>query len=94
MDNVIRDKIISITQDKIILQKFFETKNLNLQKLVAIYNDYNINIEKMKQVTKEYTESTPKPPSTDRMKKCWRCDSHPQRKCPTCYVRVIRNILK
>ncbi|GAB1860129.1 Retrotransposon gag domain-containing protein [Camponotus japonicus] len=91
MDNVIRDKIISITQDKIILQKFFETKNLNLQKLVAIYNDYNINIEKMKQVTKEYTESTPKPPSTNRMKKCWRCDSHPQRKCPTCYSNNKKN---
>lgn len=58
-----------------------------------MYNDYKINdeTEKMKQVTKEYTESTPKPPSTDRMKTCWRCDSHPQRKCPACYSNNKKN---
>ncbi|XP_025265677.1 uncharacterized protein LOC105251045 isoform X1 [Camponotus floridanus] len=85
VDNVIRDKIISITQDKILLKKFFETKNLDLQKLIAIYNDYNINTEKMKQITKETIESrsTPKPLLNDTKRKCWRCNSqHPLRKCP------------
>ncbi|XP_050449417.1 uncharacterized protein LOC126850444 isoform X2 [Cataglyphis hispanica] len=52
-DSIIRDKIILGTQDKILRKKFFETQNLDLQKLVAIYNDYNINMEKMKEVTKE-----------------------------------------
>ncbi|GAB1860131.1 Retrotransposon gag domain-containing protein [Camponotus japonicus] len=52
-DSIIRDKIILITQDKILRKQFFETKNLDLQKLVVIYNDYNINMEKMKQFTKE-----------------------------------------
>ncbi|GAB1860130.1 Retrotransposon gag domain-containing protein [Camponotus japonicus] len=97
-DSIIRDKIILITQDKILRKKFFETKNLDLQKLVAIYNDYSINIEKMKQltkeninmekkqITKESTENinfTPKPLMNDTRKKCWRCNcQHPLGKCP------------
>jgi len=96
-DSIIRDRIILITQDKILRKKFFEANNLNLQKLVAIYNDYNINIEKMKQVTKETTESkestkestssTQKlpniPNNTINKRKCWRCNhQHPQGKCP------------
>ncbi|XP_029171482.1 uncharacterized protein LOC114940879 [Nylanderia fulva] len=95
-DSIIRDKIILNTQDKILRKKFFEANKLNLQQLVAIYNDYNINIEKMKQVTKETTESTKAPykvdttSSTQKLpinniakKKCWRCNTqHPQGKCP------------
>ncbi|XP_050449420.1 uncharacterized protein LOC126850445 isoform X1 [Cataglyphis hispanica] len=92
-NSIIRDKIILGIQDKILRKKFFETKNLDLQKLVTIYNDYNINTEKMKAVTKESTvnkNSTetinsipPKPPNDDAKKKCWRCNcQHPQGKCP------------
>ncbi|KMQ85995.1 hypothetical protein RF55_15170 [Lasius niger] len=93
-DSIIRDKIILITQDKILRKKFFEANNLNLQKLVAIYNDYNINTEKMKQVTKETTESKEStkestsfiqklPNNTNNKRKCWRCNlQHPQGKCP------------
>lgn len=91
-DSIIRDKIILITQDKILRKKFFEVNNLNLQKLIAIYNDYNINTEKMKQVTKETAESTssvqkqqPINYNNNAKKKvgCWRCNTqHPQGKCP------------
>ncbi|XP_070154475.1 uncharacterized protein [Polyergus mexicanus] len=85
-DSIIRDKIILGTQDKILRKKFLETKNLDLPKLVAIYNDHNINMEKMKEVTKESTESVSsiqKPPNNDIKKKCWRCNcQHPQGKCP------------
>lgn len=94
-DSIIRDKIISITQDKILRKKFFETKNLDLEKLAVIYNDYNMNIVKMKQLTKENIEkkvtkestesasSTPKPLLNDIKRKCWRCNcQHPQGKCP------------
>lgn len=52
-DSLIRDRIILDTHDKILRKKFFEVANLDLQKLVAIYNDYHINIEKMKQVSQE-----------------------------------------
>lgn len=59
---------------------------MDLQKLVAIYNDYNINTEKMKQVTKEnraeVTSVTQKPPDNNTKKGCWRCGrQHPQGKC-------------
>ncbi|XP_029667190.1 uncharacterized protein LOC115237934 isoform X1 [Formica exsecta] len=85
-DSIIRDKIILGTPDKILRKKYLETKNLDLQKLVAIYNDYNINTEKMKEVTKESTESissVQKPPNNDTKRKCWRCNcQHPQGKCP------------
>ncbi|XP_072759356.1 uncharacterized protein [Anoplolepis gracilipes] len=94
-DSIIRDKIILITQDKILRKKFFETKNLDLQKLVVIYNDYSINTEKMKEVTKESTKEVakesvqnPSPfpqklPNNDPKKKCWRCNTqHPLGKCP------------
>lgn len=54
-DSMIRDKIILDTHDKILRKKFFEVDDLDLQKLVTIYNDYNINTEKMKQITKENT---------------------------------------
>ncbi|KAL6262508.1 hypothetical protein P5V15_005307 [Pogonomyrmex californicus] len=85
-DGIIRDKIIFDTHDAILRKKLFEADNLDLQKLVAIYNDYSINIEKMKQVTKEKTtelaSSTQKP--FDNTKRCcWRCGrQHPQGKCP------------
>lgn len=87
-DSIIRDKIILDTHDKILRKKFFEEDNLDLSKLVMIYNDYKINTEKIKEVTKESrTESKnfiPKPSNNDKMKKsCWRCDCHhPFGKCP------------
>lgn len=57
-DSIIRDKIVLDTNDKILRKKFFEVDNLDLPKLVAIYNDYNINTEKMKQITKANTQNT------------------------------------
>ncbi|KYN00225.1 hypothetical protein ALC62_09020 [Cyphomyrmex costatus] len=85
LDSIIRDKIILETYDKILRKKFFEADNLDLPKLVAIYHDYNINTEKMKQVTKEtrdFTNFTPKP-SDNIVRKCWRCNQqHPRGKCP------------
>lgn len=81
-DSLVRDKIILDTHDKILRKKIFEAENLDLQKLIAIYNDYNINTEKMKQITEENrAEPTQKP---DNVKKvCWRCSrSHPLGKCP------------
>jgi len=92
-DSIIRDKIILDTQDKILRKKFFEADNLDLQKLVMIYNDYNINTEKMKpitkektatQITKENAASFTQKPLDNNVKKgnCWRCDhQHPQGKC-------------
>lgn len=89
IDSLVRDKIILDTHDKILRKKFFEADNLDLQKLVAIYNDYHINAEKMKQITKENkTESenlTPPKQVSNSAKKggCWRCGTtHPQGKCP------------
>jgi len=86
-DSIIRDKIILDTHDKILRKKFFEADNLDLQKLVTIYNDYNINTEKMKQISKENKmESenfTPKQVINNVKKGCWRCGTvHPQGKCP------------
>lgn len=95
-DSLIRDKVILETHDTILRKKFLEAENLNLPKLIAIYNDYNINIEKMKQVTQENkTESTSfKQKPTDNATKygggggggggcCWRCGhQHPPKKCP------------
>jgi len=83
IDSIIRDKIILDTHDKILRKKFFEADNLDLSKLVAIYNDYNINTEKMKQVTKENrAEPIPKPSDSNVKKGCWRCGhQHPQGKC-------------
>lgn len=52
-DSIIRDKIILDTHDKILRKKLFDADNLDLSKLIAIYNDFNINTEKMEQVTKE-----------------------------------------
>ncbi|XP_036140436.1 GATA zinc finger domain-containing protein 14 isoform X2 [Monomorium pharaonis] len=49
-DSIIRDKIILDTHDKILRQKFLEADDLNLPKLIAIYNDYT-NTEKRKQFT-------------------------------------------
>lgn len=46
--SIIRDKIIFDTHDRILRQKFFEADNLNLPKLIAIYNDYNIDTKKIK----------------------------------------------
>lgn len=87
LDSIIRDKIILETHDKILRKKFFEADNLDLSKLVAIYHDYDINTEKMKQVTKETradcTSSIPKPPDNIVKRACWRCDEqHPLGKCP------------
>jgi len=83
---MIRDKIILETHDKILRKKFFEADNLDLPKLVAIYHDYNINTEKMKQVTKETrVDSSVTSKSSDNIVKrvCWRCDEqHPLGKCP------------
>lgn len=81
-DSLVRDKIVLDTHDKILRKKLFEAENLDLQKLVAIYNDYNINTEKMKQVTEENrAEPTQKPDNVKRV--CWRCrTSHPIGKCP------------
>lgn len=86
-DSLIRDKIILETHDKILRKKFFEAENLDLQKLVAIYNDYSTNIEKMKQVTQENTtEPSTKPKPVSNVIKsggCWRCGhQHPLGKCP------------
>ncbi|XP_071569396.1 uncharacterized protein [Temnothorax nylanderi] len=85
-ESIIRDKIILDTHDKILRKKFFEADNLDLLKLVAIYNDYNINTEKMKQVTAENkaepTRFPQKPPDNNAKRVCWRCNhQHPQRKC-------------
>ncbi|XP_018049915.1 PREDICTED: uncharacterized protein LOC108688250 isoform X1 [Atta colombica] len=86
LDSMIRDKIILETHDKILRKKFFEADNLDLPKLVAIYHDYNINTEKMKQVTKETrVDSSVTSKSSDNIVKrvCWRCDEqHPLGKCP------------
>ncbi|XP_018339994.1 PREDICTED: uncharacterized protein LOC108747176 isoform X1 [Trachymyrmex septentrionalis] len=86
LDSMIRDKIILETHDKILRKKFFEADNLDLSKLVAIYHDYNINTEKMKQVTKETRadSSVISKPSDNIVKRvCWRCDEqHPHGKCP------------
>ncbi|XP_036140429.1 uncharacterized protein LOC105835272 isoform X2 [Monomorium pharaonis] len=66
-DSIIRDKIILDTQDKILRQKFLEADDLNLSKLIAIYNDYT-NTERRKQFTQF---------------SCWRCGTqHPIRQCP------------
>lgn len=86
-DSIIRDKIVLDTHDKILRKKFFEADNLDLLKLVAIYNDYNINTEKMKQITEENkAESTSFPqklPDNNLKRCCWRCGrQHPQGKCP------------
>jgi len=87
-ESIIRDKIILDTHDNILRKKFFETEYLDLQKIIAIYNDYNINIEKMKQVTKENkTEenSMQKPQFVHDVKRppCWRCArNHPLGRCP------------
>ncbi|XP_024884717.1 uncharacterized protein LOC112462882 [Temnothorax curvispinosus] len=85
-ESIIRDKIILDTQDKILRKKFLEAVNLDLLKLVAIYNDFNINTEKMKQVTAENraepTSSPQKPPDNDAKKVCWKCNhQHPHGKC-------------
>ncbi|XP_032672304.1 uncharacterized protein LOC116844617 isoform X2 [Odontomachus brunneus] len=87
-DSLIRDRIILDTNDKILRKKYFEASNLDLQKLVAIYNDYHTNIEKMKLVSQEnQAESTSsiKSKPIDHVVKgcCWRCGLyHPQKKCP------------
>jgi hypothetical protein len=96
-ESIIRDKIILDIHDDILRKKFFETENLDLQKIIAIYNDYNINIEKMKQVTKENKIKEEnsvckpqyvccvKPHNVHDVKRppCWRCArNHPQGKCP------------
>ncbi|XP_036140440.1 uncharacterized protein LOC105828516 isoform X2 [Monomorium pharaonis] len=66
-DSIIRDKIIFDTYDKILRQKFLEADDLNLPKLIAIYNDYT-NTERRKQFTQF---------------SCWRCGTkHPQNQCP------------
>lgn len=58
-ESLILDKVILDIPDKILRKKLFEVDDLDLQKLVAIYNDYSTNIEKMKQVTQENkTEAT------------------------------------
>ncbi|XP_024892276.1 uncharacterized protein LOC112467741 isoform X3 [Temnothorax curvispinosus] len=85
-ESVIRDKIILDTHDKILRKKFFEADDLDLLKLVAIYNDYNINTEKMKQVTAENkaepTRFPQKPPDNNAKRVCWRCNhQHPLGKC-------------
>lgn len=69
----------------------FEVDDIDLQKIVAVYNDYIIDTEKMKQITKESqakaktstqmsaTGATPKKVGGG----CWRCGhTHPQGKCP------------
>ncbi|XP_011331521.2 uncharacterized protein LOC105275970 isoform X1 [Ooceraea biroi] len=95
-ESIIRDKIILDTHDKILRKKLFDAKDLDLQKIIAMYNDYNINIEKMKQVTKEnrteqensmqksqlfYGKTTIV--NNTKRPPCWRCARyHPQGKCP------------
>lgn len=86
-DSLIRDKIILDTHDKILRKKLFEAVDLDLKKLVAIYNDYNINIEKMKQVSQEskteFTTVSPKPIDGATKGCCWKCGfQHPLGKCP------------
>ncbi|XP_070521263.1 uncharacterized protein [Cardiocondyla obscurior] len=89
-NSLIVTKIVCDTSDKILRKKFFEADNLNLTKLIAIYNDYNINTEKMKQIT-ENNEKKQQPANFSQMaprpqyiqKPCWRCDKkHPLRQCP------------
>ncbi|KAL0118296.1 hypothetical protein PUN28_009147 [Cardiocondyla obscurior] len=55
-DSFIRDKIVRDTNDKMLRKKFFDVKNLDLKKLIEIYHDYNINIEKMRQITESSKE--------------------------------------
>ncbi|XP_014485093.1 PREDICTED: uncharacterized protein LOC106749787 [Dinoponera quadriceps] len=87
-ESFIRDKVILDTHDKILRKKLFEVDDLDLQKIVAIYKDYNINIEKMKQVTQEKNTAptvAKQTLTTVRTVKgvCWRCGcSHPLGKCP------------
>ncbi|EFN78746.1 hypothetical protein EAI_08211 [Harpegnathos saltator] len=87
-DSLIRDKIIFDTYDKILRKKLLETDDLDLHKLVVICNDYNINTEKMKQVTEqnkaESNSYTQKAIENAKIKACcWRCGcQHPQGKCP------------
>ncbi|XP_077266438.1 uncharacterized protein LOC143899761 isoform X3 [Temnothorax americanus] len=85
-ESIVRDKIILDTHDKILRKKFFEADDLDLSKLVAIYNDYNINTEKMKRVTAESkaepTRFPQKPPDNNAKRVCWRCNHrHPLGKC-------------
>ncbi|XP_011864888.1 PREDICTED: uncharacterized protein LOC105560394 isoform X2 [Vollenhovia emeryi] len=86
-DSIVRDKVVLDTHDKILRTKLFEADNLDLPKLVKIYNDYNINAEKMKQVTEKCkakpTGVLQKPLDNNVKRCCWRChEQHPQGKCP------------
>lgn len=68
-DSIIRDKVILDTHDKVLRNLFFEADNLNLQKLITIYNNYQVNTENMKQLTKEnQVKSTHQGNSTQKPK--------------------------
>lgn len=83
-DSIIRDKIILDTQDKVLRKKLLEADNLNLQKVIKIYNDHKNNTEKMRRFTKENKTGSGNS-ATGNVKKggCWKCGRpHPQGKCP------------
>nr|XP_034179823.1 uncharacterized protein LOC117604142 isoform X1 [Osmia lignaria] len=76
-DSLIRDKVVANLTDKILRKKLFEVQNLDLPKLVSMYNEHNVVITQTQQASSEDT----------KQKKgnsyCWRCkQKHPFNRCP------------
>lgn len=76
-NGLIRDHIIAHLGDKTLRQKLFAVKNLDLSKLVSIYNEHYAGIVQKQPAPSDDTKQN------EVNRKCWRCNTkHVIKKCP------------
>ncbi|XP_014207718.1 uncharacterized protein LOC106638858 [Copidosoma floridanum] len=84
-ESLIRDMVILDIKDKHLRQIMFDAKDLDMDKLTMLYKQFELNTEKMKEVTMKVNEnlSEAKNATPSASRTCFKCGiSHPPRSCP------------
>jgi len=89
-ESLIRDMIILDIKDKHLRQIMFDARDLEMNKLIMLYKQFELNTEKMKEVSKKTNEENTGAKSKDNggaasnaSRICWKCGmNHPLKNCP------------
>jgi hypothetical protein len=93
-ESLVRDMVILDIKDKTLRKIIFQEKQMDIDKLIMLYKQYELSTEKMKEVTKKVASEKEEQSKGDQTKGtataenktsavCWKCGiSHPPRNCP------------